>query len=702
MSGNKMDFTPIEGDMTNFFAMLNDDSWMNDFTTLDSHCGDEVPFSTAENIDPALLASQNEQSRSPPKDRSSVLQNGAGEIVNEKLVLDPQLRNQEQCGVSMQDRGMLQESFARVSNDSPGSQAPVFDLGAQGQIPVSSSTPNVAQGYAPQAQMTMNNQHHGPADQELPWGNFPIAFNPYPPRYQNQPSAQANLPSPNSLSGNAGHGKSPTPDLYRHTVETSIEDQTQRADLSRSDLANTEASARPGGVRSDLQNGSVDLRFGQGQQIESLEYDNIPDGIRHQPEGNQMAGNLFLAGGMDETLYNPQSFNTDIWSMDVDNTFTTPLPTNLPDPSTSFSPTPTIHQSTPALLSTRPTNFRPPTSSFDSKEKGTCVHINEKTGRPCGKNFFLSKSDCTNRCQRCCNKFLRKTASGPFFTLSPSIPTLVEARNLIHPPMQRTDEYVALGQEEAQRAKGREDEYIQKFLDAINDSQTSQANPWLAKQQATFSGNCALKPSYSPAMITARLRALFAELILFHSPNDPSLSHFYAIGGDNTGYAIKYDLGFEDRMKVLCRELALNKRIVMDVVEGRGVQGFVGHPEDFARRKRSNMDCNEKKNGIYERGKRVKDGEERGRGRGKRKGFGDELGSGDEESGVEDGDEDGDAPASPPSKRTRRATGKQTQNDDGDDEDFQSSTPFPENQVYGSGRANTVGWINGRSRRRRS
>ena len=142
-----------------------------------------------------------------------------------------------------------------------------------------------------------------------------------------------------------------------------------------------------------------------------------------------------------------------------------------------------------------------------------------------------------------------------------------------------------------------EDSYIISLLAAMNEAVTD-GEYWAERQQHVFNGKSKMEATYSNAHVTARLRALFHELKLYHVGSSTGAGPtFYAIGGDNSGYPEDRRQKFSSRFANICQVLRVNKRVVMDIVEGRGVQGFVSNPWVYHRRKASNNDCNIKKKG---------------------------------------------------------------------------------------------------------
>ncbi|EME78305.1 uncharacterized protein MYCFIDRAFT_80730 [Pseudocercospora fijiensis CIRAD86] len=343
---------------------------------------------------------------------------------------------------------------------------------------------------------------------------------------------------------------------------------------------------------------------------------------------------------------------------------------DIPDPrgsQSAFSPEPT---------------FSPDPQPSRKKGRGHLVPspIVYKDSIPCvacTKPF--KKSIQPDRCNRCAEKFLRHNATPVTFTLDPEIPNQELAKQLICKSILARGPPIA--PLELENIRENEDEYIQRFLTAINTfvpggiGHHNQPHlTWPQRQQIIYNQKSTLEESYSSAHITARLRALFAETLAFHTGTS---NPFYGTSGDSSGYSENTRLSFEERVEKICGMLRTNKRVVMDVVEGRGVKGFVGHPENFEKRKVANNDCNLVKKRIMEQGKEKGEGQGKKRKRGKGKG-----------KVVEEDEMDVDVEAGP-SNFEGHSGGVEGS---GGVEDQAESSHAVE---YGSGRSRTMDWLRG-------
>ncbi|KXT09523.1 hypothetical protein AC579_7196 [Pseudocercospora musae] len=295
----------------------------------------------------------------------------------------------------------------------------------------------------------------------------------------------------------------------------------------------------------------------------------------------------------------------------------------------------------------------------------------------CGKAF--KKSVQPDRCNRCAEKFIRHNATPVEFHLDPTVPNQEVAKQLIcksilarGPPISPAD---------LESIRQREDEYIQRFLDSINQvvpggiGHHNQPNlTWAQRQQIIFNQKATMDEPYSSEYMTARLRGLFAETLAFHAGTS---NPFYGASGDSSGYSENTRIDFDERIEKICGMLKCNKRIVMDVVDGRGVKGFVGHPENYDKRKVSNNDCNLVKKRIMEQGKK-----ETGRGRGqkRKKRSLSPVGEEEEEEGEVENFEEFDSAAVAVVER------------ESDPEYLPESSDGVE---YGSGRNRTMEWLRG-------
>ena len=237
-----------------------------------------------------------------------------------------------------------------------------------------------------------------------------------------------------------------------------------------------------------------------------------------------------------------------------------------------------------------------PSASWESPAKGKSARFESSKCEDCGKPF--RKSPSHNRCSRCAVKFERAIAEPPVFYTDENVSNLDAAKQLVFPIVNPSGP----PEDDFDELKFYEDQYIVMLVDAINMVQLDEpgVDTWPGRQQKTFNQKAKLEKGYSNAMVTARLRCLFQAVIMYHEGGAQSI---YAVGGDNTGYTENRYLKFSDRLAEMVAIMRVNKRVVMDIIEGRGVLAFVGNPKGYHKRKDSNNDCNAKKKGIMDKGK---------------------------------------------------------------------------------------------------
>ncbi|KAK4617749.1 hypothetical protein CLAFUR4_12304 [Fulvia fulva] len=229
---------------------------------------------------------------------------------------------------------------------------------------------------------------------------------------------------------------------------------------------------------------------------------------------------------------------------------------------------------------------------------GSTPHENPRC-LDCGKRYRLTKSE--GRCSRCADKHIRRLAGQQphTYVLDPSVPDIATARQIVSPLIPGRN----LCNDDYHRFAGQENLWVERLLQAVNvvQSEANDGSVWALRQQTYLNEKAELEKGYTDQQVTARLRALYQEIVNYHA-GGPAM---YAIGGDNAGYTDNRILTFSKRINMICGIMANNKRVVMDVVEGRGVQGLVANPEVYNRRKQSNNNCNEEKKRIMEKGKEV-------------------------------------------------------------------------------------------------
>ncbi|KAK4953723.1 hypothetical protein LTR10_008327 [Elasticomyces elasticus] len=137
--------------------------------------------------------------------------------------------------------------------------------------------------------------------------------------------------------------------------------------------------------------------------------------------------------------------------------------------------------------------------------------------------------------------------------------------------------------------------------DETNDSQhpdaladRSRRHDNAVKQQRIYNKKpleASSRDFYNDVTLNSRLRMLFRAVLTYHQGG----RSLYPVGGSNNGYGDDRMLRFTRRMWVIIEAMEVDKRVVMDVVEGRGVAALAANPRRFADRKNSNNKCNENK-----------------------------------------------------------------------------------------------------------
>lgn len=242
------------------------------------------------------------------------------------------------------------------------------------------------------------------------------------------------------------------------------------------------------------------------------------------------------------------------------------------------SPVPPFNSPEPKI----PPNSAPPTRRprLVSRARSKSFTPQPETQGPCltcGKNYRTSTSP--GRCSRCGIKWERHTAGPPTYVLDPAVPDCEAAQAILYPDSRGrrdNDDDVMSVMNEA----GVQDLWMLKWLDALNSpvvvTETEGKASWSSNQQTTFNQKAKMdrEGDFSTAFVTARLRALWQEVVAFHCGG----RSFYPVGGDSAGYTEDLGLKFGERLEAIREVMEVDKRTVMDVVEGRGVGAFVGNP----------------------------------------------------------------------------------------------------------------------------
>lgn len=260
-------------------------------------------------------------------------------------------------------------------------------------------------------------------------------------------------------------------------------------------------------------------------------------------------------------------------------------PSNLPEPvlrhsRRDISPSASSTQPLSPPNSPAPTSKRAKARSRARSRSFTPLPETQGPCLTCGKNYRTSTSP--GRCARCGLKWERHTAVPPSYDLDDAVPDLNHAREMLYPTSrgrQRTKDDV----NSFLSVPGVQDLWVQIWLQAVNSSvpdaegeESGGKATWAMNQQTTFNQKAKMDRDgeYSTAFVTARLRALWWEAVVYHSGG----ISLYPVGGDSAGYSEDTELNFEERLEAIGDVLKVDKRTVMDVVEGRGVGAFVGNP----------------------------------------------------------------------------------------------------------------------------
>lgn len=122
----------------------------------------------------------------------------------------------------------------------------------------------------------------------------------------------------------------------------------------------------------------------------------------------------------------------------------------------------------------------------------------------------------------------------------------------------------------------------------------------LIKQQETYNHKPheeTSKAIYTTRSVTCSLRILFQAILNFHRGGEA----VYPIGGANGGYGDEKRLKMSARLQEIEGILRKDKRVLMDVIEGRGVLAFAAHPVAYQARKQSNKTCNDRKKRKFDK-----------------------------------------------------------------------------------------------------
>ena len=228
--------------------------------------------------------------------------------------------------------------------------------------------------------------------------------------------------------------------------------------------------------------------------------------------------------------------------------------------------------------------------------EGKCT-FRSKQGNICNRHapILEAVNGPYGRFCMCASKHLpqwrRSHALLPAIRLIPK--TLAQAKAEVYPA------HPPLGQEHLYRdptlqsEAGQELKWQRRFLAAALAPYDG-PNKKLQDQQAYFNGNveCDTEGHYSEDQVNSRIALLYHIARNVHVGGE----RLYAIFGDNDGYPKENRrLTFLRRLQTIEELLRTNKRIVLDVIQGRGVGAFVETPLAFDKRKATNNTNNENK-----------------------------------------------------------------------------------------------------------
>ena len=119
------------------------------------------------------------------------------------------------------------------------------------------------------------------------------------------------------------------------------------------------------------------------------------------------------------------------------------------------------------------------------------------------------------------------------------------------------------------------------------------------RQQGVYNGK-----RYDNRTVNIRMRLLFQAALTFHRGGKA----VYPRGGDNDGYGNPDEsLIFSERMREIIKILQEDKRVCMDIIEGRGVTALVANPLKYEKRKTQNKQSNETKQKKQRLGEEVEE-----------------------------------------------------------------------------------------------
>jgi hypothetical protein len=146
-----------------------------------------------------------------------------------------------------------------------------------------------------------------------------------------------------------------------------------------------------------------------------------------------------------------------------------------------------------------------------------------------------------------------------------------------------------------------EDDWVSNFIKAANKPYIggSEYDEFYARQQKVYNGK-----GFDESTVNVRMRLLYRAALTFHEGGRA----VYPTGGDNDGYgSADKTMIFSGRLRAIISILEMDKRVCMDVIEGRGVAALVANPQKYAKRKTQNKGSNERKQKKQKLGDRIQE-----------------------------------------------------------------------------------------------
>ncbi|TKA25244.1 hypothetical protein B0A50_05942 [Salinomyces thailandicus] len=242
---------------------------------------------------------------------------------------------------------------------------------------------------------------------------------------------------------------------------------------------------------------------------------------------------------------------------------------------------------------------------FEKFQCEDCVRHNN------GKWYNRTARCGPTRCRKHQNKYLKDLEaqrSPEYVADMQQIRSFHDAEILVYPDIPPLA-YEGPGQDDWPFFYDQEDYWIGQFIQAANveytdassdiaiadmDQEQKAMHTHLTKQQLTYNHKpheLTSKDIYTNEFINVRMRFLFQAVLIYHQGG----KSIYPTGGANGGYGEDKKLSMSDRLQRIVEILRKDKRVLMDVIEGRGVLAFAAHPTGFQLRKQSNKVCNDRK-----------------------------------------------------------------------------------------------------------